>query len=386
MKKIAIVFLAILLGVSSVFATESRVRGMGGVGMYIHDDTNIYMFPGLISRYHNQVVGELGVDDSSNDSRYGMINYYFEDAGIDIGYHFNLPVYDFPGNDPLDHVSLKTKGMLTVGYGNLGAGIAMGGESWEDPAVTDGLKSETTGLIELIGGYSITDGNMPMDLGGSIAFTSGEAVFNGVGQPGDGTGSGFELNLHGRLWMEMKDISIIPAFSFGLGAVTMSQDDANGDALLDSVIGSTNFGLGLGISHQVSEQNLIVFAFEPLRMNHRTYETKITGIEETKDSTQIILPAIYAAIETKPTSWMTIRVGAAQMHTYSSGSTGAGGVTTDSPKSKKSTFGYTFGLGFQFNHFEIDGVFNEQFMYDGPHFVSGMPNALFNRISIKYTW
>ena len=63
---IALILTTIFIFQSDVLATETRVGSMGGVGFYMRDNSNIFVFPGTFYSYANQVVGELRVRETQS--------------------------------------------------------------------------------------------------------------------------------------------------------------------------------------------------------------------------------------------------------------------------------------------------------------------------------
>src|SRR4030065_2836453 len=85
---LALVLLTISFNFAS--ATESRVGSMGGIGLYTHDNSNIFFFPGAIYTYSGQVVGELRSKGDDNSYSIG-IHYPFGDYSV-VGIYLNRPI------------------------------------------------------------------------------------------------------------------------------------------------------------------------------------------------------------------------------------------------------------------------------------------------------
>ena len=58
---------AIILVAGALFATESRMAGLGFPYGYIKDNSEISIYPGAINRYKTQVIGELKSPGSNPD-------------------------------------------------------------------------------------------------------------------------------------------------------------------------------------------------------------------------------------------------------------------------------------------------------------------------------
>jgi len=102
----ASIALAMVFAISAgVTATETRVGTMGGIGFYVHDNSNIFYFPGAIYTYSGQVVGELRV--KNNDNAYSIgVNYPVGDFSV-IGVYLNRPIPLTIPNNIADDVTLN---------------------------------------------------------------------------------------------------------------------------------------------------------------------------------------------------------------------------------------------------------------------------------------
>ncbi|MDZ7292639.1 MAG: hypothetical protein ONB42_22145, partial [candidate division KSB1 bacterium] len=68
--------LAVLLFEISAFASTTRVRSMGDVGLIFRDHSNIWLFPSNVTRFGNLVILELG-------GQRELIDYLPAQAGFD---------------------------------------------------------------------------------------------------------------------------------------------------------------------------------------------------------------------------------------------------------------------------------------------------------------
>ena len=88
-------------------ATETRVGSMGGVGFYMRDNSNIYVFPGTFFTYSDQVVGELRVKEA--DYFYSVGAHLPVSSNAQIGVYLNSPLFwTIPGGVVEDVVLDRT--------------------------------------------------------------------------------------------------------------------------------------------------------------------------------------------------------------------------------------------------------------------------------------
>jgi hypothetical protein len=90
----------------------------------------------------------------------------------------------------------------------------------------------------------------------------------------------------------------------------------------------------------------------------------------------MIIPAFFAGVEGHLLGAFTGRAGVGQnffsQKIKSETTPDAGTSTTEEFTFNDSNFSFTLGLGAKLGkHFRLDGVFNDQFLYTGPDFVSG---------------
>ena len=66
-KKVIVLLLVGLFVVTSVFATQARMSGLGNPYELIEDDTDVFTYPATIFKYSGVVVGELQANSSSRN-------------------------------------------------------------------------------------------------------------------------------------------------------------------------------------------------------------------------------------------------------------------------------------------------------------------------------
>jgi hypothetical protein len=107
--------------------------------------------------------------------------------------------------------------------------------------------------------------------------------------------------------------------------------------------------------------------------------------------TNLVLPAVFLAVEAKVAGWLTGRVGATQ--SWGSETTEFTDANDDTNNTKitrgMSAFAINLGVGVEFGrNFWMDAVINEQIFFTGPDFVTGngLDNDLVSQLSIGGRW
>ncbi len=384
----------VMLLAPPVFATESRVVGMGGVGMYMYDDTNLFVLPSIISKYRNEVVSELGVNGTVNTNRTAGVNYYLENSGFDLGIYFNRMTGTVLQNN-YTNIALDRSHLFLFGMEPFAFGLGFGSDSWsDDNAAVGALKNESTRLIELLFGMGL-EAAMPIEFGAKIGLGSG--TIERVGDPAAASGTPNEqaesylgINLAGRSWMEFgSDTWLVPVVVFGLSSGTIETPNFTDGA--ERKFSGFGLGIGAAINTRLDEDNLLIIAVEPFGLSSDKETNTNTAGETVTTVGRTVLPAFFVALESEVTEWLTARLGVGQVfdsEKQKSESTPTGGTTTTTEtKGKNATFGMTFGIGVHFGNFVIDGVFNDQFLYNGPELVTGNnTNPLLWRVSLRYAF
>ena len=90
---LSLLLLILIVVPISAFGSETRVGSMGGVGMFIRDDTNIFTFPGTIAQYPNLAIAEMRLRKTNNMYSIGT-NLDLEGKGI-LGVYLNSPIRGF---------------------------------------------------------------------------------------------------------------------------------------------------------------------------------------------------------------------------------------------------------------------------------------------------
>jgi hypothetical protein len=382
-KVISACFLLILImvNVSVVIATETRVGSMGGVGFYMRDNSNIFVFPGTFYQYSNQVVGELRV---KNDNSYYSVGLHIPVNKFVLGAYLNSPLdLTIPANVveevSLDRITNLFFGTKLSGF-DFGLNVRIGMDQFSEDrdTGTDTVEyKESARYIAIAGGLS----SDKMDLGLMIEFPAAGSEIEDYSADWDGLGIGF----NGRLWLEKKNkFQLVPLLIVYYGSAAREIKPGGGlDTTYKTDYGRLNIAGGMGLNYQLNDDNLLVIGLEVLGYSKESEEAPN---EYESSITTMTLPGIFIGLESRISKWLIGRLGAAQVfQSYTSMYQPQGEQKTETT-SYTTEFKMTFGLGITFGNFILDAAFNEGLLFDGPYFISGTSEPIANRLSITYNF
>lgn len=372
------VVMVILLLSSDLSATETRVATMGGVGMYTRDNSNIFFFPGTINYYADQAVAELRAKNSDYDYTIGG-QVKVDDIHI-FGLYLNRPLQLNIPADVAEEVMLDRTIDFFFGVPlkdhKIGLHLALGFDGYNDdgdPDVDTDDIDETASYLGLSAGLS----NEKIDVG---IFFELPNVDSDIGDDkNEFSGTTFGVNFRGFLGDE---VEFVPLGT--LSFTSSSRDFTSGtDADLNTSrdIDRLTLGLGIGFNYEINRRNLIVLGIEALGMSK--IDEKIVDVGDFT-YTELTYPGIYFGVETQISKWLIGRFGAAQIYQLSKDKADLDNGEKTESSSRSSSFNATFGLAFKLSDLQLDIVFNEGLIFDGPEFISGSNETLADKISLTY--
>lgn len=376
LNKICSLFLILLFGITATLATESRSKSMGQSAMYMHDNSNIDMFPGSLSRYNNQLISELRTKGNDNTFSSGVHLPLGNDAVL--GIYLNrqldriLPA-GVAGQLDLNNATDLILG-LKLGESDLGIRLTAAFANTDQNNI-DSLGSdinETARYFEFAGGMS----SATYDFSAFFSLPYSENTINTTTTEWRGNGFG----VSGRFFLGPENgIQYVPLVILNNLTTTFDQGSTDTD------ISNLHFTLGTGLHYQVDEKNLVVMGIEWFSMDQEERDTPGQGNIKL---TQTNLPAFYLGGETLPKSWLAVRLGGTYryMQTRSESSPSNGAKVTNT--FRDANFDFTFGLGVVLGNFQLDLDINDRFLFQGPDFVSGQGGNQFgdfaNRLSMTF--
>jgi hypothetical protein len=360
----------ILASGASLFATETRVSSMGGVGFFMKDNSNIFYYPGSINQYSGQVIGELRFKENTSSYTIG-VNYPINDNSV-FGMYLNRPIgidvpYSVVQEVVLDHTTDFYYGMKSATF-DLGFRLSAALDSYKD---RDTVTKESAHYFAFGAGLS----NEKTDVGLLVEMP-------GVNhkEPGnyEDKWSGFNFGASARTFLG-ENTKIVPVVNFLMGSSKAEYDETSEGNDVDYK--NMNFGLGLGLNHPINEDNLLVLGVELFGMS--SGKTEIDSGTTTTIATTT-MPGLYMGLESRINSWLTGRVGAAQVFQTVKTKTKPFNGTETEDSDYNSNYDLYFGIGVNFANFTLDAAINEGLFFDGPNFISGTTNAIANRLSLTY--
>jgi hypothetical protein len=98
------------------------------------------------------------------------------------------------------------------------------------------------------------------------------------------------------------------------------------------------------------------------------------------------VPMLFAALESSPWNWLSIRLGAGRPLFSSIKVTDKNSTPETVDKLKDSPLQYTVGVGFHFAKLDLDAVVNQDFAFTGGWLASGASEVPFSKLSATYRW
>jgi len=361
-------------------ATETRVGSMGGVGFYIRDNSNIYVFPGTFYTYSNQVIGELRVKET--DYFYSVGAHLPVSSTAQVGVYLNSPLFwSIPGGVVEDVLLDRTTDIFfgtRLSNFDLGLALRVAMDKDEDQIDPDTKSTESAQYFELAGGIS----NEMMDLGLMIGLPSASYELEDY----KSSWGGFGLSFNGRFWLKQKGLlfQFIPVLEANYASTSSEIDFGIPGVVKEEVDhGLLELSGGLGINYQINKENLIVIGIEAIGYRQESEKVR-EGDENTRTTT--ILPGIYLGIESEISSWLIGRIGAAQTYKSITDTYKPDVGDEEEETNFEKEFKMTFGVGIMFGNFLLDAAINEGLLFAGPNIISGTIQDFAYRLSITYNF
>jgi hypothetical protein len=370
--KNVVVFVVVLFATIMLSATETRVASMGGVGFYMKDNSNVFAFPGTFNSYQGMVISELRVKNS--DTSYSAGIHFPSNFGV----YLNNPVtVNLPSS--FEYVTIDNTmdlfyGLELTNY-DLGVRIAYGLDSYlEEIPGTNLEEREAAHYYSLSVGISYEN----MDLGVNFELPGTKYEFDNE----ERTWGGFGLGLNYRSFLDRGKMQFVPVATFKISTTKYEYDTGVTGADVDETdYSDLSFGIGVGLNYKLSDQNLLVVGLEPFGMNSSKTEVK-NGSKNT--NVTMVLPGVYAGVESQIKSWLTGRFGLAQTFRIETETTKPYEEDEFTSSVNYKDFALTFGLGFKFGKFSLDAYVNEGLLFDGPNFISGTDQPIASKLSLTY--
>ncbi len=451
MKRLFIASVLVLAFPVVASASTSRLAGMGTQGDYTKDYTNIFGYPSCVSQVGNVVYGEFGQVvgyDNSSTSEY----YTTEDrtVGAVLGnlfdgkygtFAFNIREISPPlgaGSQPLTGLyssALGTTHTVSSYYDNYAFGTGFETyQRWIDPNA--GYQTEA---FDLLWGKKFDKISLGLRLNRSAyKYTSDQGTthtseegydsYNDRNIFGFGVGLGYQTS--DKLSSELGILYQSRTYKFKYSSGTVDESDGGGTYLISArsmwqwqpnvlvvpVARIYSFGLdtkytpagstvtkygeklsgwqaGVAGNWTVNQKDLFVTG---VTFASNTYDyTGREAIATDKDkTTESIMPTLFASLETKTNSWLTLRFGARKGVFYSVKReyfpSSVAAERTD--KTSYSPFQFFLGTGVKLGTLQLDATLAQDFFHNPATYVSAPTSGanyyspLFPKVTATYTF
>jgi hypothetical protein len=440
---LAVMFAVVLA--APAMATDARLRALGNVGNYIEDDYNIFSWYGTLPNYSDMVFmsvhqnamyyGEGYWDYDLNTmigatyalgeyGDYGTLAMFFHrnSAGLNPLYNLSMHgcmfdseemVYEgppWPGADVWSR-DLYNKFRIMYGYEMDKFSIGLYFER-ADAAINGEMTStspDTSVTEEYHWAYTTIGAGarfeMNEDLYGDIAFNVDMASQSGMWEEYcedmvDGYGdieqdANMAYGFRGRMFYNYNDVvTFVPYVGMRMWDFSLKADSTDFNADVDYYDRYYNdvdghfgqkgmmFDFGIGANIEVNEDNLLVFAVEPISyMKIEPSEVSEEWMEDAGYSEYSLevkrmgMPRFRLALESYVKDWLTFRVGGVKSlykWSYNQEISYEGGPKVTYEWSETTApFNYFMGLGFHVGDFDIDCVINNELPYHMGYWLTG---------------
>ncbi len=385
-KKTLFMLLVTLFVMTSMFATQARMSGLGNPYGLIEDDTDVFIYPATIFNYSGAVAelqqgaGSANWNMSANipilDYKLGV--YLNRDTMLDLpGYGVNLAL----GKSVEFNFGFLDK--FAIGFGTAA-------DYSSEVEIGDFKKEPSASYFSFFGGYS----DKGMDAGLRLEMANAEDVdTEDVDTDNHYIQMSYTaLDLRGRQYIINEDnMSLMVQAGYMMKMEEYNYENLVGDKLEDKEISQSMLDIGFGLQVKAGQRSKIIFGLTPIIYNPISSEyTTYNNDDKTTtkyDDTWMFFPEYNLAVESQICSWLTGRVGANQVYAHVSQE-----VDYDETMAQEDTeenfyskdFHMNLGLTFSFGNFCIDSVLEQELLFEGPDFIGGNANGLATEISVKY--
>ena len=369
-----ILTILIIVNFLPLHASETRVASMGKTGLFMVDNSNITIFPASIYRHSNLIYAELRDKNDQNSFSAG-IHLPFGNQSI-IGINLNRDLRFQKPEILGSSILLNQTNDLLIGYqmgeNSLGVRLSYANEQNEFTGSDGVFINEMGSYFEFAGGVS----NNRYDFGAYFSLPLIESEIAGDIRKWDGIGFG----VSGRFFLgEKSGIQYVPLVVINQQSTILEE---NGVEATDDFL---SFRMALGFRYSIDDKNLIVLGLEPFSIEKREVDSPQFG---KTTHTIMNIPAIYLGGETRPKTWLLLRLGATQIiQSIENKFIPVEGETTKI-KTRRSDFKFSVGVGFELGRFLLDLDINDHFLFEGPDFIGGQGNTeasdLVKKLSITY--
>lgn len=426
-----IALLAVTAGVGH--ASLSRVEGMGlsvpALSQLTDDYVNIYTYPSSVVRQNNLVLAELGSNPNESEDaftpedqsftlirnfpRFGVLAVQMKQSASNLytgSDNANNEWFDLIWGKAFTKMDFAVRLDVTnssyednFNFGTAGTYKAKGNDggsfnpypfgSFDADAIVDNnIEMNTMGITPSLSLHMSNDNRL--DVAATYRTYDLERTTSGPAfatpQKWEGTG-GASYALLARYFMNKS------AASQWYVAGWYTNDDLSWEVTGYTVTPRTadetykSFGVGISNNMRVNDNNLLIWGLSAYQGKHAydrgdNNDAVVSGDTKSIEEKSMVLPVIFAAVETQATSWLKVRIGATNMVNNNEESFSDFDVPTNTEniKTKFTDFNLSLGTGIRWNNLDVDMTLNEEFPFTGGNFLSGSEQAAFTRVSATY--
>jgi hypothetical protein len=440
-------------------ASTSRIAGMGVQGDYVKDYTNIFGYPSCVSGVGNLVYGEFGqvTDYDYNyseyfmtedravgavlgnlfDGKFGTFGFHMREYSPALGFGFQPYIgYDASENDEYifgtgfetfdpyldDNTPGETgytpywngDGLLSQSYGTEALDL-MWGKKFNKMSL--GLRlnrsaykaTQSAGTAEsTLEGYAPYDRNI-LGFGVGFGYEHSATLQSELGllyqsrtfkwtntdnDVWESDGGGAYLVSARAMWQWQPNVLVVPVgriYSFNLDE---KQTPDGGTAVKDEMKQS---GWQFGVAgNWTLNQNDLFVAGVTFASNVWDHQGDPDLTTDDNKWTESLMPTMFASLEAKVNSWLTLRFGGRKGMFYSlkreyTANEGEGDVAVEQ-KESLSPFQFFSGAGVKLGTLQFDATLAQDFFHNPATYVTGSPNGenyyspLFPKVTATYTF
>ncbi len=375
--------MALLLTATGLMASEARMVALGSPHGFVRDNTDIFVYPGLMNRYNKLIMGEM---DNSAATATWTLGANLPVMGNVFGLYLNKPtgvdvdqMLGFHSDYAIGDLDISRKITMLFGFmDTFGVGFAMAIDSETTPATATKDIEKKANFFEVKGGMS-TD---MMDAGLNVYMAAASTLNDDTKE--EETAGIFGFGLNGRYFVrDEADFTMMATLGFDLQMYSSEYKAAPAAATVEDSQMDMMFDFGVGANWKIANAHTIIAAVKPIKFETSAYEAPN---EDKTTFTSIYVPEYYLGVESQIAKWLVGRVGANQSYEFGSMKFEPKGGTTVESSGYDSDFEMCLGLGFKFGNFMIDTVIKNNLLFDGPEFIGGAASGLASHVSIVYNF
>lgn len=425
-------------------ASTARVAGMGTQSDYIKDYTNIFGYPSCVANVGNLVYGELGqvTDYDENyseffqtedravgavlgnlfDGKFGTFAFHMREYSPALGTNFQPYIgYDAYLDEYLFGTGFETFAPYVDpnvpyetgytpffnGFDGLPYGVEafdlMWGKKFNQMSLglrfnRSFFKLTDTNPEETIEGYDDSDRNV-LGFGGGFGYEMSEKANFELGfqyqsrtfkwENSDGdvyeSDGGASYLVSGRMmWQWQPNVTVVPVARYYSFDMSTTATPSGGEAT-EYEEKYSGWQAGVAGNWTLNENDLFVAG-----VTFASNKWEGTTVEQ--EWTESLMPTMFASLETKLNSWLTLRFGGRKGVFYSIKWEDTTEGDEDEEKVNISPFQFFMGAGVKLGTLQFDATLAQDVFHNPATYLTGSPNgenyyaSLFPRVTATYTF